>query len=70
MQIVCRKPVPAFVYDKAIQSLSNGQVRKTINRSYLVKNVGRHWRLLSKDKGVTWHLMTHSEYNTLIDRRH
>ncbi|WP_277972906.1 hypothetical protein [Pantoea agglomerans] len=27
-------------------------------------NVGRRWRLLSRNDGATWELMTHERYNT------
>lgn len=70
MQILCRKPVPAFIYAKAIQSLTSCRSRKTGKWGHLTKQVGRHWRLLSKDEGETWHLISHAEYNHTIDRRH
>ncbi|HIE4916019.1 ParE family toxin-like protein [Klebsiella aerogenes] len=31
--------------------------------------VGRKWRLLSKDNGHYWEIMSHEKYNNLKDRR-
>ncbi|MGR7031545.1 ParE family toxin-like protein [Klebsiella aerogenes] len=31
--------------------------------------VGRKWRLLSKDNGQCWEIMSHEKYNNLKDRR-
>ncbi|MGO3396566.1 MAG: ParE family toxin-like protein [Serratia proteamaculans] len=32
-------------------------------------NIGYQWRMLSKDKGRNWRLMTHEKYNRLKGRR-
>lgn len=35
-------------------------------RPYLKINIGIHWRLLSKDGGITWLLLTHQRYEKEI----
>lgn len=69
MRIVCRKAVPSFIYERAINEVKQGKSRRTGKLGLLTKAVGKHWRLLSKDEGTTWHLMSHSEYDTTIDGR-
>lgn len=70
MNIVCRKAVPSFIYSRAVTAVKEGQSRKTSKFGHLTKTVGKHWRLLSKDGGNTWHLMSHSEYDTAVSKRH
>lgn len=70
MEIICRKAVPQFVIEKALEALSSSPARRTNGNKLLTKRVGKNWRLLSKDKGTTWHLMHHGEYDKTIDRRH
>lgn len=69
MEIICRKAVPQFVFDKAVEALSSCPARKTRGSKLLTKRVGKNWRLLSKDQGSTWHLMHHGEYDKTIDRK-
>lgn len=35
---------------------------------YLTLSVGYRWRMLSKNKGLSWALMSHEEYNKAKDR--
>lgn len=44
------------------------RVRKTKKHGYFTLAVGAHWRMLSRDNGLTWALMSHSDYNTRVDR--
>lgn len=37
-------------------------------RAYLVIRIGCFWRLLSKNDGKTWSLMTHEKYNVEAKR--
>lgn len=69
MEIVCRKPVPQFVFKQAVAALCSCPARRTYGKKLLTKKVGKNWRLLSKDEGFTWHLMSHGEYDRTIDRK-
>lgn len=40
--------------------------RKSKKMAYLSFAVGPRWRLLSKDNGQNWSLLSHSEYNMVI----
>jgi hypothetical protein len=42
--------------------------RRTKRRGHLSIRIGLFWRLLSKDNGATWRLMTHSTYNREINK--
>lgn len=37
--------------------------RRTCRMGFLSLCVTREWRLLSKDEGVSWHLLSHSDYD-------
>ncbi|KZP84488.1 ParE family toxin-like protein [Enterobacter hormaechei] len=43
--------------------------RKSKKMAYLSFEVGPRWRLLSKDNGQNWSLLSHSEYNMVINGR-
>lgn len=43
--------------------------RKSKKMAYLSFEVGPRWRLLSKDNGQNWSLLSHSEYNLVINGR-
>lgn len=43
------------------------QPRITRNKRHLVINVTPRYRLLSRDNGRHWNLMSHSRYNTEVD---
>ncbi|HEE9899537.1 TPA: hypothetical protein R8G28_002922 [Citrobacter freundii] len=66
LSVVCSAPLP--VCTRAIAALkcfSRG--RRNFSRvkpnAYLVIRIGRRWRLLSKNGGAQWRLMTHETYN-------
>lgn len=66
LSVVCSAPLP--VCTKAIAALkcfSRGQRNFTRIKphAYLVIRIGRRWRLLSKNCGAQWRLMTHETYN-------
>ena len=59
---------PLCVSKRATAELSQyAKGRKNFSRivphHYLVIRLGRRWRLLSKDGGKVWSLLTHEKYN-------
>ncbi|WP_413771602.1 hypothetical protein [Klebsiella aerogenes] len=66
LSVVCSAPLP--VCDKAVNEVKHFS-RGVRNYSrvkphhYLVIRIGRRWRLLSKNDGLQWQLMTHETYN-------
>lgn len=66
LSIVCNAPIP--VCKRALVALKcfvHGQHNFSCVKphSYLVIRIGRRWRLLSKNGGQQWRLMTHETYN-------
>jgi len=66
LQISCAAPLG--VSKRATAELSQyAKGRKNYSRivphHYLVIRLGRRWRLLSKDGGKAWSLLTHEKYN-------
>ncbi|MCM7860588.1 hypothetical protein M8S86_21420 [Enterobacter hormaechei] len=66
LQISCAAPLR--VSKRATAELSQyAKGRKNFSRivphHYLVIRLGRRWRLLSKDGGKVWSLLTHKKYN-------
>lgn len=66
LQISCAAPVG--VCKRATAELSQfAKGRRNYSRiaphHYLVIRLGRRWRLLSKDEGRIWLLLTHEKYN-------
>lgn len=66
------KKMPIKVQQKAdvvLTKYKRGLInaRKSKNRGYLSLEVGRDWRLLSKDGGKSFELMSHETYNRQID---
>jgi len=66
LQISCAAPLR--VNKRATAELSQyAKGRKNFSRivphHYLVIRLGRRWRLLSKDGGKVWSLLTHEKYN-------
>lgn len=62
------------VYDKATQVLERFDRgvrcwRRTLGKGFYVIDVSRTWRLLSKDEGRSWRLMTHETYNNHLGRK-
>jgi hypothetical protein len=41
----------------------SAQLPRVKPHAYLVIRIGRRWRLLSKNGGAQWRLMTHETYN-------
>lgn len=66
LHISCAAPL--CVSKRATAELSHyAKGRKNYSRivphHYLVIRLGRRWRLLSKDGGKIWSLLTHEKYN-------
>lgn len=62
LQISCAAPVGVCGHAAAeLRRFSRGV--KNYSRFYLVIRIGRRWRLLSKNGGKVWSLMTHEKYN-------
>lgn len=40
--------------------------RRTYRDGYLTLRVTPHWRLLSRDNGLSWELLSHADYNNQI----
>jgi hypothetical protein len=63
---------PLWVTVKAVKVLSQfscGRLipRRTKGRKYFTFRVNKRWRLLSRDGGKNWQLLTHNDYNNAID---
>lgn len=63
---------PLWITAKALHILSqfsNNRLipRRTKARNYLTFRVNKRWRLLSRDQGKNWQLLTHNDYNNAID---
>ena len=70
--IIWQGATPARVIDKSVRALAQlqkGELRVSLklrgSRSCLRYKVDRYWRLFSKD-GVTWHIIHHNKYNTVL----
>ncbi|WOL24336.1 hypothetical protein fHeYen801_126 [Yersinia phage fHe-Yen8-01] len=68
------KGIPTNIFLKAGQELTKwidglSCTTKMKKTGYLSLKVGLRYRLLSKDDGETWLLMTHESYNHEKDRR-
>lgn len=66
--------VPEWVHVRAISVLSMYRKQRLhpariIGTGNLSLKVNRRWRLLSKDQGLSWQLMSHEKYNTQKDRK-
>lgn len=44
----------------------NGKGKCPPGHAWMKINVGACWRLLSRNSGADWHLLTHERYNTEI----
>ncbi|WP_423826098.1 hypothetical protein [Serratia marcescens] len=67
-------PADPGIYEKAIALLARfdrgEKVYTRLTQSGKWKiNIGYQWRMLSKDNGRNWRLMTHEKYNQLKGRR-
>ncbi|RSW87038.1 hypothetical protein EGH62_03045 [Klebsiella aerogenes] len=65
--------IPAEVNKKAssiLNQYTSGELKACrIKCGNMSLRVGRKWRLLSKDNGQCWEIMSHEKYNYLKDRR-
>jgi hypothetical protein len=66
LSVICSAPLP--VCNRALAALkcfARGQrnFSRVMPHAYLVIRIGRRWRLLSKNGGQQWRLMTHETYN-------
>ncbi|EPH0213768.1 ParE family toxin-like protein [Klebsiella oxytoca] len=66
LSVVCSAPLPVCI--RALAALKCfARRQRNYSRikphSYLVIRIGRRWRLLSKNGGQRWRLMTHETYN-------
>jgi len=64
---------PEWVIAQATKKLSQYRkqrifARRTHRRGYLSLAVNPCWRLLSRNNGKDWQLMSHSDYNTEIEK--
>ena len=65
--------IPLSAVKKATAVLGQWLAHKTFAREIhgsgnLSLKVTYHWRLLSRDNGESWELMSHEKYNRLKDR--
>lgn len=66
LQISCAAPVGVCARAAAeLRSYARGQKNysRIAPNFYLVIRIGRRWRLLSKNGGKVWSLLTHEKYN-------
>lgn len=65
--------VPTYVHEKAIAVLrqyQRGHIRPVhIVCGNISLQVMRKWRLLSRDQGKSWTVLSHEKYNKLKDRK-
>ena len=62
---------PKHIRDKAVTRIAKFNERqliprKTYRRGYLTMKVTPGWRLLSKDGGKTWLLLSHAQYDKIL----
>ncbi|CCW28939.1 hypothetical protein ABLA30_19585 [Xenorhabdus nematophila] len=74
-RLMCRTRIPEKIINKATKQLTRFKKGERIStkmkcggkRGGILKiNVGTFWRLLSRDNGRNWELMTHERYNKEI----
>ncbi|CTQ16226.1 conserved exported hypothetical protein [Klebsiella variicola] len=66
LSVVCSAPLTVCARAlAALKCFSHGQhnFSRVKPHAYLVIRIGRRWRLLSKNGGQQWRLMTHETYN-------
>lgn len=66
--------VPEWVHNRAVDVLSQYRKQRLnpvriIGTGNLSLKVNHRWRLLSKDNGKNWQLMSHEKYNAQKDRK-
>ncbi|HBY1483413.1 hypothetical protein C4Y64_023030 [Klebsiella pneumoniae subsp. pneumoniae] len=71
--IITSNRIPPHVNEKASQILSlyrKGNIKPChIKCGNLSLKIGRKWRLLSRNNGTCWEVMSHEKYNQLKDRK-
>ena len=71
--IITSNRIPLHVNEKASQILSlysKGNIKPCrIKCGNLSLKIGRKWRLLSRNNGTCWEVMSHEKYNQLKDRK-
>ncbi|HBX3094186.1 TPA: hypothetical protein MHW93_17455 [Klebsiella pneumoniae] len=71
--IITSNRIPSHVNEKASQILSlysKGNIKPCrIKCGNLSLKIGRKWRLLSRNNGTCWEVMSHEKYNQLKDRK-
>ncbi|VUS91052.1 hypothetical protein [Klebsiella spallanzanii] len=69
LSIARSAPLPIFIKaQSALKCFARGErnFSRLKPHAYLVIRIGCQWRLLSKDSGREWRLMTHQTYNKEI----
>lgn len=66
--------VPEWVHVQAVHTLGRFRSRRVIpcrirGSGNLSLKVNRRWRLLSRDGGQNWEVMSHERYSKLKDRK-
>ena len=71
--IITSNRIPPHVNEKASQIFSlysKGNIKPCrIKCGNLSLKIGRKWRLLSRNNGTCWEVMSHEKYNQLKDRK-
>ena len=60
--------IPERVHLQAVQVLLRYRRKRMHRTGYLSLKVNSRWRLLSKDDGRSWEVMSHETYNREKDR--
>ncbi|EMF0743440.1 TPA: hypothetical protein MYM09_004492 [Klebsiella pneumoniae] len=66
LSVICSAPLSVCLRAvSALKCFARGQrnFSRVKPHAYLVIRIGRRWRLLSKNGGQQWRLMTHETYN-------
>ncbi|MDF7760836.1 hypothetical protein PU683_15050 [Kosakonia cowanii] len=66
--------IPEWVHERAVRVLRQhrtGRIhpRRMHKTGYLSLNVNLRWRLLSRDGGQNWEVMSHERYSKMKDRK-
>ncbi len=66
--------IPEWVHSKAVHVLLQFRARRIYpsrmhGSGNLSLKVNRRWRLLSRDDGKSWELMSHERYSKVKDRK-
>ncbi|WP_457920894.1 ParE family toxin-like protein [Raoultella ornithinolytica] len=71
--IITSNRIPLHINERASQILvlyDSGNIKPCrIKCGNLSLKVGRKWRLLSRNNGNCWEVMSHEKYNQIKDRR-